>query len=229
MTTHDITVQERSDDLQSLNRNHYSLQVAKSASAPGGSPVFNIVYMSKHLAPNMSVSWKEQYGLNWSETVPDPGAEVVYSGNWQTCNSGQSYDLDANGEWVFNGNNPHANAASLNVGVNNYRAVHVIVGIQDSSTKTWMPIYIDGDELLKGGFGKYEPRESVQIWYQENNRTSTMITDQELPVQLFDMTGIDKHYFRYSTETGTWSDQPTPYPPGQYGNDLPPRKDNRPT
>ena len=52
-----------------------------------------------------------------------------------------------------------------------------------------------------------------------------MIEGQELPVETFDMTGIKRHFFSYNAANGSWSDQATPFPPGQHGVDLPARKD----
>jgi len=134
-----VIVQEKSGDLQILNDNRYSLQVAKSVSAPGGDPSFSLVYLSSFLGPTMSVSWETQYGLNWSTKVPYPGAKVEYYGNWQACKPGDSYQLNSTGDWVLSTNDPSADKNSLNV-INNYQAVNIIVGMQDSSTKTWMPV-----------------------------------------------------------------------------------------
>jgi hypothetical protein len=68
--------------------------------------------------------------------------------------------------------------------------------------------------LLIKGHGEYEPRESIQLWYQDGTLTSTMIFTQTTPVETFDMTGLNQHYFMYITATGTWEDQSTPFPPG---------------
>ncbi|GAB1311889.1 hypothetical protein MFIFM68171_02099 [Madurella fahalii] len=108
MTTYTVTVQEHSNDLNILLNNQYQLQVAKSVSSPKGDPIFKVVYTSNMLAPNMNISWKVQYGLNWATKVPAPGAKVEYSGVWQACGAGQSYNLNSVGEWVVNDNDPNA-------------------------------------------------------------------------------------------------------------------------
>jgi len=82
--TYNPVVQEDDSDLGTLGNNSYQLQVAKCvASPPGSPPIFNVVYASALLAPNMSVSWQTQYGLNWSTKIPAKGAKVEYFGRWQ--------------------------------------------------------------------------------------------------------------------------------------------------
>lgn len=137
MTT-SLTIQESQADLEFLSKNNYNLQVAKAVSAPGGKPTFNVVYKSKSLAPNMTVSWSPTYGLNWATEIADPGAQVVYAGNWQACELGQSYDLTSVGEWVINNKDPNKDANSVNVGNNGYpQAVNIVVGILNPETQTW--------------------------------------------------------------------------------------------
>ena len=82
------------------------------------------------LPPEMSLSWTAQYGLNWTTSVPAQGATIVYSGNWQACSAGQSYNLDSIGEWVVNDNNPNADANSLNIGSNGYSMPVNVIGIR---------------------------------------------------------------------------------------------------
>lgn len=142
MTT-TLKIQENSADLKWLTQNDYSLQVAKSVSyaGDGGTPKFNVVYQSKRLSPTMNVSWTPQYGLNWTTQMPARGAQVVYSGNWQACALGQSYNLTSDGEWVINNNDPHKDARSVNVGLNGYPGpVNIIVGIFDPNHSTWQAV-----------------------------------------------------------------------------------------
>lgn len=143
MATYNPIVQEHEGDLLVLSQSQYQLQVAKSVSSPRGTPQFNVVFASRALAPEMSISWTAQYGLNWTTSVPAQGATVVYSGNWQACSAGQSYDLDSIGEWVVNDNNPYADANSLNIGSNGYSMpVNVVVGVEDPSTGQWQPVCV---------------------------------------------------------------------------------------
>ena len=141
MATYTVNVQEGKPSLETLSTDGYNLQVAKSVSSPNASPIFNVVYSSASLGPNMSVSWTVQYGLNWTQNVPDPGAKVTYSGAWQACSIGQSYNLDPAGEWVVNDKDPNANPNSLNVGSNGYSGpVNIVVGVQNPETQDWATV-----------------------------------------------------------------------------------------
>ena len=44
--------------------------------------------------------WKDQYGLNWTSSLPGPGISVIIGGEWQACNLGEVFDIDSNGFWV---------------------------------------------------------------------------------------------------------------------------------
>ena len=108
MTTYTINVQEEASSVETLSKENYNLQVAKSVTGSNGSPSFNVVFSSQFLAPSMSVSWTVQYGLNWTSNIPAPAAQVTYGGAWQAYSIGQSYNLDHAGEWVVNDKDPNA-------------------------------------------------------------------------------------------------------------------------
>ncbi|KAM3479656.1 hypothetical protein MY8738_005356, partial [Beauveria namnaoensis] len=191
-----LIIQEGTEDLKSLANNHYNLQVAKAVSAPGGSAQFNVVYASKSLAPNMTVEWGTNYGLNWTTEIPNPGAKVTYAGRWQACQLGESYDLTETGGWEINNDDPHKDKYSVNVGKNDYsQPIHVIVGIRDEQTGSWQAMFVSPDSLPHGGYGEYQPRDAVQLWYGEGIITETMISTQSTAVENFDMTKIPKQYF----------------------------------
>jgi hypothetical protein len=140
-TTYTVNTQEEDSSLRALAANHYQLQVAKSVASGDGSPTCNVVYSSAFLASMMSVSWTTTYGLNWTADIPDPGAKVTHSGEWQQCSLGSSYDLDETGLWKPNQQDRSANPDALHVGRNGYRtAVHIIVGVQDPKTGDWAPV-----------------------------------------------------------------------------------------
>lgn len=141
MTTYTVEVQEQLQSLETLSTQGYNLQVAKSVSSPTSQPSFNVIFSSNSLSPNISVTWAEQYGLNWTMNVPTPGAQVTCTGAWQACSLGQSYNLDHAGEWIVNDSDPNADAHSLNIGSNGYQTpVNVIVGVQDPNTQAWAPV-----------------------------------------------------------------------------------------
>ncbi|EKJ69008.1 hypothetical protein NXS19_011316 [Fusarium pseudograminearum] len=213
MTTYTAYTQEGPTDIKALGTENYQLQVAKSVAGSDGKPSFNVVYSSHFLAPNMTVSWSVNYGLNWTAGIPNKGEKVEYGGVWQSCALGDSFNLDQGGEWITNQNNPKAKPDALNVGKNGYQiAVNIIVGVQDESGN-YKPIWVSPDKLLNNSSGEYEPFQAVQIWYQENNQTSTMIGTQETPSQNFtyqDTTTFQ--YFSYDAQAGKWrTNQKVPF------------------
>ena len=133
-------LQEYKADIDILSSHDFNLYAAKSVSSLGGKPTFNVVYSSKALRPEMSIPWIMQYGLNWITEIPVPSAAVQYSGSWQACSIGQSFDLDKAGYWVVSNKNLNADKQSLNVGSNEYTAVNIVVGVQDRDTKRWAPL-----------------------------------------------------------------------------------------
>ncbi len=145
-TTYKVNITEYPGDVATLKG--YFLQVAKSvAGANGSSPTYTVVYSAHESAPNTGVQWQETYGLNWMTEVPNPGATVTCTGQWQQCALGTSYDLTADGEWSLDTSDPNAQANAVNVGKNNYVdssgnliPVNIVVGVQGQSTNEWNPV-----------------------------------------------------------------------------------------
>ncbi|KAK4667662.1 hypothetical protein QC763_0059640 [Podospora pseudopauciseta] len=208
-------IDQSKEDRDKLRENQYLLQVAKAV-ATGDKPEFNVVYASKILAPHMNVQWTTKYGLNWATDMPAPGSEVMYSGTWQQCELGSSYTLDQDGDWSAKQENPHAKPDSLNVASNDYAVgVHIPVGVRDPTSKKWTPIWFGKNMLLTGTHGEYQPIETVNIWYQEGQRTATMISDQSTSVQPYEMPPSRPVYFSYDAIKGKWrtpQDQPFEFP-----------------
>ncbi|KAF2149068.1 hypothetical protein K461DRAFT_324496 [Myriangium duriaei CBS 260.36] len=211
-TSHTVMVQQRPQDIQRLAAYSW-LQVAKSVRGTDGLPSFTTVFRSEQLGPQMMVAWPDQYGINWTKDHPSPGDQVTFSGTWQSCDLGQSYNLNSIGDWEVNNNNPNANPGAVNIGINNYISpVHIIVGIQDPLTKGWVPIWVAPGPLSQQDHAEYEPLQIVQIWYQNKDRTGTMISPPSTAAMTYDMTNSPIEFFMYHTDTSTWSHQPSPYP-----------------
>ena len=140
-TTYTVEVDERHHDREKLLANNYKLQIAKVVATDSTSTA-NVVFDSRHIAPTMNVSWDTQYGINFVERIPKKGLKVVAGGTWQACGFGQSYDLDKDGGWIPNNDNPEAKSNGLNVGTNEWTGggVHVVVGTQDPDTLAWSPV-----------------------------------------------------------------------------------------
>ncbi|KIL88487.1 hypothetical protein FAVG1_08568 [Fusarium avenaceum] len=192
-TTYIAQIDESKADRKLLVTEGYSLLLAKSVDFGSGSSSINFVYESKDLAPHMKISWVASYGLNWSTDMSQPGAQVNYTGDWQQCDLGQSFTLTEDGGWVASQKNPNAKEDSLNVAANNYsKEVHIVVGI-----------WVGKDALLRGSHGEYKPLETINIRYQEGEKSATVISNQATPVQVHDM-GPTPYFFSYDATAGKW-------------------------
>lgn len=142
MTTYTAIVQENHEDFDLLYSNNYILQLAKSVLGSGAHPTFNIIFKSIPLAPNMNISWRTQYALNWTTTIPSQGNQLTVMGPWQPCDLGQSFDLGIDGSWTSNQGNPHVDPKSLNIGRNGFStAVNVVIGVQNPEANGYTPVY----------------------------------------------------------------------------------------
>lgn len=137
MTTYTAIVQENILDVQFLMNNHYDPAVAREVLDGNGTTVANTIYRSGILAPIMSFSWVENYGLNFTTNVPAPGSQVTYSGNWQACQLGQAYTLGPGGLWT-------SNTADAKPGFltarNGYQDVCITVGIRNPNSGAYTPV-----------------------------------------------------------------------------------------
>lgn len=136
-----IVIEEGTEDRKFLHENHYSVQVSKGVSSPGGEVKFNVVYHSKKLSPSMTISWVPKYGLNWTSDMPNKGSKVTYTGRWQPCELGQSYNLTDTGGWEINNADPNKDPLAVNVGKNGYsESVNIVVGILNEDTGAWQAV-----------------------------------------------------------------------------------------
>ncbi|KAF4446967.1 splicing factor 3b [Fusarium austroafricanum] len=193
--TYTATINESKSDLELLRKNNYQFLIAKSVSKPGGKPTFNISTGS-------------------IGRIPEAGKEIRYSGTWQTCKLGQSYDLGINGIWAINDNNPFADSKSLNVGKNGYKdPVYIVVGVQDSDTKTWSPIWINHDALLRMAHGEYQPHERVKLWFEQDRQSENIAPRQGTPTLEVEMSPqTPTYHFSYDAIKGDWRlPQSTPF------------------
>ncbi|ATY59694.1 hypothetical protein A9K55_003443 [Cordyceps militaris] len=140
--------------------------------------------------------------------MPNKGAKVTYTGKWQPCDIGKSYNLTATGGWQINNDDPNRHLDCLNVGLNGYsESVNIVVGILNEDTGAWQAFFVNPDKLPPNGFAQYKPRDNIQIWFAEGIVTETIISTQSTKVENFDMTGIPLQYFWFDTETGSWLNQ----------------------
>ncbi|KAI5358240.1 hypothetical protein Slin15195_G065670 [Septoria linicola] len=207
-TTYTVHVQEFPDDLTVLTTNKYRLQVAKSVSTDSALPEYNVVYASHILAPDMTISWTEDYGLNWVQDMSKPGVNVTYGGQWIGGKLGDCFKLDSRGVYIKD-NSSTGEKDALNVVSNDYAVpVHVIVGVKDpskadpSNPEGWTPIYVSPKQILVKGNGHYTPKQGIQIWYETNDNTAKMISGHQSFKKDFDMTKTPEWWFHWEDASG---------------------------
>jgi len=219
-TSYTVQVDEGSNDLKQLTPNNYDLALAKAMSVGGGAAVINTIFQSSNtpgqkVGNTTTMTWQENYGLNYSQNIPAKGAQVTVGGVWQPMNLGDIYSLDTNGSWQFDSKDPSV-PNNLSV-VNNYQPVHIIVGVSssDGTGKTiWNPIFFDPDQILMNVTGSYQPLETIHLWWAEEQIGGTVIAHQSTPVKQYTLTSSATVYFWYDATRGVWQEQTTgPFTP----------------
>jgi hypothetical protein len=207
-----IQLYESGYDVKMLDDNKWNFQIAKSVANADGTVQYNVIWQSRSVAANTFITWEAQYGMNWTQTLPDPGASVTVGGEWQACSLGQVFDIDKYGLWVPS--SVPSEAGFMKVGTVNYQypgvvGIHIVIGIQNSDG-SFGTIFVDPTALTLNDSAVYQPRESLQWWYQTDTRTATMISGASTAMCTLDFTlpGPDTNKYYYSTtynySTGTW-------------------------
>ncbi|KAK0543486.1 hypothetical protein OC845_006105 [Tilletia horrida] len=221
MSTRKVTVFESAFDQTTLAGYNYCLNVAKRVVGANGQTASNVVWKSLALAPNMSVSWDVKYALNWTADVLTQGASVSIGGNWKPCDKGQVYDLDNGGRWQPS--SAPADPDFLNVGKVGYQypgvltGIHILVGVLNNATQQYETIYADPVGLPLGASAKYQPLESIDLWYSSDLKTSAFNISHKTNSGNIDASsatakGKFEWWATFKFNPGTWgvSDSPPP-------------------
>lgn len=207
-----IEVYESAYNAKKLSENHWNFQIAKSVSTGTTLQKPNVVWQSKAVAPRTIIQWKDQYALNWTSSLPDPGVSVTISGEWQACNLGEVFDIDSTGFWSASTAPKEDNF--MKVGKVNYQypgadGLHIVVGIQNSDG-SFDPIFVDPISLILNSTASYQPQETIRWWYQSDMRTATMISNAHTSLGTVDFSNpapATSRFF-YSTtfnyQSGQW-------------------------
>lgn len=138
-TIYTVIVQQSQDELKQLRDNNYDLAIAKSVAIDDDSAIFNTIFQSKSLSEEMSLSWQEVYGLNFSMEVPTKGTPVTLSGAWQPCSFGSGFIINEDGRWSANDNKSGMHAQYLNV-LNKFQGIYIVVGTLNPDSNQWQPV-----------------------------------------------------------------------------------------
>jgi hypothetical protein len=226
VTLRTIEVYESAYNAQMLDQNHWCFQIAKSVSTPGQSSPSppNVVWQSKAVAPRTNISWKDQYGLNWTIKLPDPGLSVTLNGEWQACNLGEVFDIGTDGFWTASA--VVADKDFMKVGKVGYQypgvvGLHIVIGIQNSDGG-FDTIHVDPVSLALNDTASYKPQEVVTWWYQTGMRTATIISSAATTIGTVDFStpapATQKYYYSttYNYQGGTWITSQDPPPQALY-------------
>ena len=141
-TTYTIELDEGNSDLKILDDAKYNFGLAKAVES-GGTTTINTIFLSstdtvdKKVTNHNTLTWTENYALNYTFTVPGGGAVVTGEGNWQPVDLGDYYIIDNTGAWVA-GTGPPSTALHV---VNHFQEVNIIVAIQTGTDSGGKPIY----------------------------------------------------------------------------------------
>lgn len=173
---------ESRDDAVNIRNNGWNLQLAKAVKSGSAATTYNLIWGSQALAPDTSISWKAEYGLNWTAQVPNDGKSISIGGEWQACNKGQSFDIDSLGYWRASARPVPAERADwLNVGNIEYSypgvlGLHIVVGVRNAISGDFEPIFVDKATLPPGSSGWYQPQETVSWWLESGDHTGEIFS-----------------------------------------------------
>ncbi|KAK0542623.1 hypothetical protein OC846_006510 [Tilletia horrida] len=170
-----IIVHQTRADLISLG--NYNLGIGQEFQDARGQTHTNVLWKSHKLAPKITIEWNVKYALQWTKKLPHTNrAKVTYEGEeWFPCklDGKVGYQLDKYGFWVENG---VGTPGSVQVNDNAYGVgIHVVVGLYDVETESYLPVFIDTNDLLPNGSGTYTPTEITRLWYEVNATQGTFI------------------------------------------------------
>ncbi|MCQ8783883.1 hypothetical protein [Mangrovibrevibacter kandeliae] len=192
-----VVIQISSSDLATLKQAKYQLCFAKKVN-----DTYSVVWQSAsdYLVSN-TFSWVPAYKMFATNNF-QAGVKVSVQTQIVPIGLGQQATLDADGNLgsAVDGGTP--NSLTLN---NKYKPIHP--GLQSVSTtidgkQVTTPIYVSPQEMVLG-IDTLTPVEVVQVWFQQNITTSTMISEAVSNSVEIDLTETDTATRLYSG--GVWS------------------------
>jgi hypothetical protein len=216
MATRTFHWYESAEDLVSINKNKWHLYLAKAVSTPSnqsGPP--NVIWRSSAGAPRINITWSVQYAFNWTAEAPQPGVSVTLGGLWQAANKGEVWDIDSNGLFQQNTTVP-GKAGWLSIGNVSYSypdpndptntiPIYIIVGIQNSSTLDFDPIYVDPTMMCLNSNGTYQPQEGVKAWLQSGLIRGQVYSDTGTNGRLYDYSSVTEWWGSFLFKAGSWT------------------------
>ncbi|GAB2777184.1 hypothetical protein [Amycolatopsis magusensis] len=192
-----VNIEIASADLETLKNGKYQLCFAKKVN-----DTYNVVWQSADAyLSNNTFSWQPLYQLFGSnEFKGDVGVHVAT--NQVSIGLGEQATIDSGGVLGEASSGGPATAITM---VNDYGPIHpglcaYSTDIQGNSTTT--PIYVAEDPIVSGS-DTLTPVESVQVWFEQDVKTSTMFSTARSNSVEIDLTEHDSATRLYSD--GGWS------------------------
>jgi hypothetical protein len=189
------------NDLSELKKGKYKLCFAKKVNDS-----FNVVWQSygDYLHSNM-FSWTPAYQMFGSNTFSG-SVTVSVATNVVNISLGEQCTLDATGNLgqASSWTNPLAMKMT-----NNFGPIHPglnSISIGPDGIQTTTPIYVARDAIVSGS-DTLTPIDTVQVWFEQNVVTSTVISDAVSNAVEIDLTDDDTATRLYSN--GVWTTPPS--------------------
>jgi hypothetical protein len=183
--TKTVDIQIADDDLTTLKQNGYSLCFAKKVNDS-----YTVVWQSstQYLSDN-TFSWHPSYQLFGTNTFQ--GSVVVKATTKiQSCDLGQICVLDSNGLLQPASDGGKATVLTFD---NEFGLIHpgvncLATNIEGNQVST--PIYVAQNAIVSGN-DELTPVDIVQVWFQQNILTSTMLSNAVSNAVEIDMTSTN--------------------------------------
>ncbi|KZF24893.1 hypothetical protein L228DRAFT_243634 [Xylona heveae TC161] len=206
-----ITCIEPETEAAKILANKWYWTVAKTV-ATEGSPdgESNIIWRAQGFAPEMDVTWKTQYALNWTTNL-QTGAEVKLGGLWVAANKGEVWNVNNLG--YLEKESDAGLPGWLNIGNVDYDyggvGIHIVVGLV-SDDKNFEKVFVDPVSLFKNSNARYQPLEKAQWWFEGEDKTGQVYSSTMTSIGEVDLTnpapatGNYAWWTTYLTGDGTW-------------------------
>ncbi|KAK0542624.1 hypothetical protein OC846_006511 [Tilletia horrida] len=157
-----ITVKQNEPQITALGQNDLSFG-QQIEDAQGHAHVNNIV----------EVTWHAKYALQWTQELPAGGERLSYNGSdWQPCQVGECYDINLHGFWAASPASGQRN--HIGMGCNNYKhSVHIVIGLFNTHTSEYEPIFVDPSQLMPHGQTSYRPCHRTMLWFKVEAEPAT--------------------------------------------------------
>ncbi|KAI0373501.1 hypothetical protein BV20DRAFT_962666 [Pilatotrama ljubarskyi] len=179
MATFTLTVNVDSADYAALKAAKYKLCIAKKVDN-----TYNTVWRGDTFFAYNQFQWTSKYQVFGTQTYAD-GALVVASTDAPDIQFGQTALLDEDGTMHNASGTPNPRTGTFGV-QNDYGGIRI--GVNGWLGDRFSPIFVTPQTVVNGPV-TLKPVESVMVWFDQQHRTSTIITESVSDTIEVDFTG----------------------------------------